>query len=282
MALASTLMAFAGACGRVGFEPTTDGSVPPCAAFGSWSPPRLMTEVSTAQDDWSAALDPTGRVLVYDRGSNQDRDLYVATRPDPGMPFSAPRRLDATVTAETETGAGFSIDGAYLYYRNTVTGLYVMAHQGDGVFGPPQASGGFPTDSFTFSRDGLELFGNGYTTSVELEHFVRTDFLAPWQQDPAIAALNSVRNEGWPSFDSDRQTLYFERDSGARNQLVSVTRSGPGQPFGPFTFYPEFEATGSREADPEISRDGTTLIFSSDRSGGVGGNDLYEATRSCL
>lgn len=40
--------------------------------------------------------------------------------------------------------------------------------------------------------------------------------------------------------------------------------------------------TGSNDAAPDLSWDGTTMIFYSDRAGGSGGNDLYVSTRARL
>ena len=39
---------------------------------------------------------------------------------------------------------------------------------------------------------------------------------------------------------------------------------------------------GGGDADAELSADGATLVFTSNRPGGAGGWDLYEVTRVCL
>jgi hypothetical protein len=39
--------------------------------------------------------------------------------------------------------------------------------------------------------------------------------------------------------------------------------------------------TGNGEVDPTITRDGTTIVFVSNRAGGLGGYDVYIAERSC-
>lgn len=100
----------------------------------------------------------------------------------------------------------------------------------------------------------------------------------------AAAVLTEINSDGWdsaPSLSNDRLTIYFmsDRSGGAGDSDIwYATRPSTTDPFGA----PENLAvvnTGAMEASPSISADGLTLYFNSDRSGGLGGQDIWQATR---
>jgi OOP family OmpA-OmpF porin len=123
------------------------------------------------------------------------------------------------------------------------------------------------------------------------------------RRDPSNGALGGLQNlgprvnspadEGAPSISSDGRTIYFEcfepgpgprcfkPDFGSPD-LWMAHRAGPGQPFGQATSLGRSVNTRFAEDFPAISSDGLTLYFSSDRPGGLGDADLWQATRRNL
>ena len=114
----------------------------------------------------------------------------------------------------------------------------------------------------------------------DLRHATRTAVGAPWVDTDDVGGLSrEVKSEGWPSYDPARGILYFERDEDSGGVITEARRPAPGLPFektGPTDF--PFDQDG----DPDLSADGLTLVFSSQRLGGGTENDIFVTTRSCL
>ncbi|WBY08762.1 hypothetical protein PIB19_04800 [Sphingomonas sp. 7/4-4] len=84
-----------------------------------------------------------------------------------------------------------------------------------------------------------------------------------------------------PAFSADGRFVYFcsDRPGGSGgDDIYRVAVRGEG--FGaPVNLGPTVNSAG-KEFAPMLSPDGNTLLFSSDRSGGAGGHDLFTARRS--
>jgi WD40 repeat protein len=95
------------------------------------------------------------------------------------------------------------------------------------------------------------------------------------------AGPNFAGGEFSPSLvETDQGTLLFFSSglAGAdQNIYVSVRRSDGS--FGPATAVAELN-TGANDQMPNVRRDGLEMVFVSDRSGGVGGLDIYVTTRA--
>ncbi|MEP6634108.1 MAG: hypothetical protein ABJA62_07850 [Luteimonas sp.] len=89
---------------------------------GSFGPGTRVTELSTAADDRMPNVRRDGLEIVFssNRASADpfNQDIYVATRPDTGSPWSLPKRIDNPQinTAASETRASLSGDGQRLYF----------------------------------------------------------------------------------------------------------------------------------------------------------------------
>jgi hypothetical protein len=105
-----------------------------------------------------------------------------------------------------------------------------------------------------------------------------------WHLVGPLPELAGLYNTGYPTLGAGDTALAFEGTptTGARVVVYGATVQGDGSltAIGPID---EVNSSWTRnQNDPEISRDGTTMIFASDPAGGVGGLDLYMSTRSCL
>lgn len=96
-----------------------------------------------------------------------------------------------------------------------------------------------------------------------------------WSPPMPVPGVNSSSTEDDPSFTADRLTIVFiSNRNGTDDEILIGTRPDPN---GDFTVTPiETLASPSDEASPEISPDGTTLYFISDRDGS---DDIFISTR---
>ncbi len=114
----------------------------------------------------------------------------------------------------------------------------------------------------------------------------RQDRKEEWSEPTLIETegrINTMANEGVPVFNSSFSTMYYTRcgnedEENSNCRILTVRKSGKG--WGE----PEVLDLGSdstvTNGHPAISSDELTIIFSSDREGGIGGKDLWIATRS--
>src|SRR5262249_22306672 len=133
------------------------------------------------------------------------------------------------------------------------------------------------------SADGLRLYFSS-TRGGSMSHLflatrssLATDFGAPAQ----ISAINSTADDRDEYLTSDERTIVFgsTRAGGAGGfDIYIAERPGTGT-FGAPTRIVEL-ATASAETLPVLSEDKLTIYFLSDRTGGVGGSDIWVARRS--
>lgn len=293
------LLVVTAACGRFDFDARGDGrggdgggdadsdAVPQCTTFGGWaSPTHLGNGIPSAFNDWAPALSDDGLVLVFDSPRDGTEDLFVSTRASVSDAFGAPIPIANVDTMLEEYGAAWLGDDLYYFSFNVGTGLggmMISTYRGGTTFDPGMfLTPDFPGNSADLANGGLELF---YTVNpspmvYQVLHATRPTLAADWAKDTLVDGLTIAGdNSGWPSYDAARGDLYYEYGPQGQNTEVRVThRSSVDGTFGPAS---AITTIGPMNGDPEISNDGTTLIFASDRGGGAGLNDLYITTRSC-
>ena len=224
--------------------------------YTGWSEPvNVGPTINTPFNDQGPALSKDGLSLYFDSsrpGGFGGRDIYVSQRDSVDDDWGAPVNLGATInTAATEFVPAFSRDGHWMF----------VGSDRPGGFGGPDIWASWRPHTH-------DDFG----------------WQAPINLGPNV---NSASADGEPS--------YFENDDGAAPQLffVSTRPGGLGSndlymselqqdgTWGPATWIPELSSSGN-EARPSIRHDGLEIFFRSDRAGGVGGNDLWVATRDTV
>ncbi len=98
--------------------------------------------------------------------------------------------------------------------------------------------------------------------------------------------VNNVGNRVEPTWiDPTSARLYLSvintADAGAQYDMFIALRSGPGQPFTGVTKMGALD-TASNEKNAVLTGDELTVYFASDRAGGMGGYDVYTATRAAI
>ena len=110
---------------------------------------------------------------------------------------------------------------------------------------------------------------------------------APWGQAENLGpAVNSGAAEISPAISADGLELYFAdyrapRPGGVgKSDIWVTTRPTRNAPWGPPVNIGPLANSPAEEITPEISHDGLELYFESDRSGGLGMDDLWVARRA--
>ena len=91
---------------------------------------------------------------------------------------------------------------------------------------------------------------------------------------------NSTLDEQGPSYAQAR--LYFSRSSAAVAGDLYVSAKEGDMRFGAATPIAELNDPTANDIQPNVRKDGRELVFSSNRSGGEGGQDIWAATRASV
>jgi len=232
-------------------------------------------------------------------------DTYPAPPP---FEFGTPVNLGPTInTSKNEAYPWISADGLSLWFQRTISSLgevpeFLEATRAtkDDPWGPPVSLGmwGAPPTStlrtigvvpgYT-SGDGLEVYFSdnrlGGYGDFDLWMMKRETIGADWSQPINLGpVVNSSAGEVSPTISLDGLELYFGSRAavprpgtyGLSDLWVTkrATRNAPwGAPvnLGPLVNTPGWEDSAY------MSADGSTLFFNSDRAGGYGGQDIWQA-----
>jgi Tol biopolymer transport system component len=105
------------------------------------------------------------------------------------------------------------------------------------------------------------------------------DVLGRFEDIEAIDVLNSEASDDDPSLRGDLLEIYFASTRDGTEDIFRATRASVDDAWGAPESVVELNTPVSGESTPEISADGLTLYFSSNRAAGQGQLDIYLATR---
>jgi hypothetical protein len=105
-----------------------------------------------------------------------------------------------------------------------------------------------------------------------------------WRQPRHFACAptgpNSALDEQGPSYvEAGRSFLYFSRSSGSVSGDIYVSQKLADGSFGPATAVAELNSAGN-DIQPNVRKDGLEVVLSSNRTGTLGGQDIWAATRA--
>tara|TARA_B000000460_G_scaffold183108_1_gene131294 strand:+ start:47519 stop:48427 length:909 start_codon:yes stop_codon:yes gene_type:complete len=204
----------------------------------------------------------------------------------PSRVQSAAGPVGAIATGAVDGCVSLSRNGLELYFTSNRTGnfdLYVTRRSSvAGAFGPPQrlpATLNTPADEACptiVGRNRLYFLRGNATDEGDI--YVSTRSSKGWQPANPVSALNSsLLDEAVTVFEDEqgREVVLWSRrnvDGSGGKILQSVAGGMPQEVAGG----PNAAGSNSR---PSITHDGRTLFFDSTRPGGLGGPDLWYATR---
>src|SRR5262245_11448010 len=141
------------------------------------------------------------------------------------------------------------------------------------------------------SADGLTLYfvsdrPGGYSGTAELWMSTRTTTRDPWQPAVNVGTPVNSHSAASPSISADGLELFFDNGLRVRpggqgggdiwfaRRATTLSNWNEPENLGPVVNSP------FNDGVPKLSRDGLTLFFSSDRPGGLGGRDIWVASRA--
>lgn len=270
--------------------------------FGEWSAAtNLGATINSTSNDFGPGLSPDGKSLYFTSGRPGgfgQADLWVAQRANENSPWGTPVNLGPTVnTAAIEAVPSFSRDGRWMFFNSDRAGglgsndIWVSFRTNpDDDFGwQSPVNVGAPVNSASFDA-GPALIEHGdedilYFNSDRLGSF---DFYTSVRQKDGsfgtpmlVTTLNSAAAEQRITIRKDRREVFFfsNRVGSAAFDLWTSTREDRDAAWNVPTNVGSAVNSAANDFQPTLSRDGRTLIFVSDRSGGSGGFDLYVTTR---
>ena len=276
------------------------------ADFTFGEPTNLGPTVNNSANEWGPSISADGLWLFFasDRpGGHGNYDIWMTERQtserNPEGYWIEPVNLGPTVnSSSTEYDPSISSDGLSLFFWSdrpdgygsrdllVSTRVTTNAPWGDPVNLGPIINSSFAEVGPDISSDGLELYfvcldkpgGYGQYDIWMAERDTIDDYWgAPTILGPSV---NSSAREGGPSISADGLSLFFFSDRpgsyGVRDIWVT-RRSTKAGPWGtPVNLGPTVN-NSARNLVPDTSSDGCMLFFTSDRPGGVGNFDLYQA-----
>ena len=210
--------------------------------------------------------------------------------------FDAPEVL---ITGLGPNGSFFSpsptLDNRSMFFSRLLDGteaLYLTAREDRGrIFSDPFALGisSSGVDGAPFiTPDGLALYfasaRAGGSGGRDLWLATRSSATSRFDAPAPIAAVNGADLEDFPMLSPNGLELWLVSDrAGGQGgtDLWRAERTALDQPFGAPSNVTELN-TSSNEGAATLSRDGLRVIFASERPGGMGGSDLWLATRPSL
>ena len=245
---------------RPGGQSLHDIYVSKRATLGSaWGPPQnLGSIVNSADSELVPSFSLDGRTMFFTRApqSGGPPDIYMTTRTDAAddLGWSAPVNLGAPINTQ------FSERGA-TYFEDPVTGvgMLIFAREIDPTQTPFH-------DLYQSTRSQNGTF-NEPTPIAELNS-IGSEIRATFRRDGLEVLIHTSRPGGSPPIGS------FD--------IFVARRSAITSPWDVPTPVPGLNAAQANEGGQSLSPDGSILYFHSSRPGGLGGNDLYTATRCSL
>ena len=275
------------ACGSSGHKP--DAMIdagPRCTPTAPFGAPVPVTGLDSTFNDQGARLTADELTVVFARSrANGTSDLYMASRATTADPFGEPVLLGTVNSVNTELWPTLSPDTLLMLFDSdrATTKLHVYITKrtaADATFGPPAASVALADgDDQPMLANGAALYftsstraglGMGDIWRVDIDSTGATGTPAA-----VIGDVNSAGDEGAPAVTADERTLAFARNA----DVYLATRSSPADGFGTAIAVPGLSDPAAHEAPTWISPDGCNLYVQSDAAGGMGGLDLYVASR---
>ena len=221
-------------------------------ANSEWSTPvHLDAPISSPSRELSARLTPDelSLYITSDRpGTLGDVDIWAARRDCLDCPWGTPVNLGPNInSAQSDGGPTFSVDGHAMFFASS---------RAPGTFGGDDVLVSFREDA----NDDLS-----------------------WEPGINLGPeVNTAGHEGSPTYNpvlgAGGGTLYFVRGANLAADIYQVDMNLAGEVTGPATPVAELNSTSS-DNEPAISANGKEVYFWSARAGGIGGTDLWVASR---
>jgi len=273
------------------------------ADFVFGEPTNLGPIVNSTDGDTGPAISADGLTLYFGSGrpgGYGESDLLVTTRQTINDEWSIPVNLGSTVNSSSSDGfPSVSADGLALYFTSdrpggygTTNDLWVTTRKtkDDPWVGPvnlgPTVNSSTNDARPCISPDGMELdfYSDrpGGSGGSDLWVTTRAAEDEPWEAPVNLGPIvNSPNTDLNPYISGDGLWLFFgsfnRSDGFGQSDLYVTTRASKDADWGPPVNLGATINSPAREGDLSISADGRTLYIHSNRPGGSGNHDLWQA-----
>lgn len=228
------------------------------ATYSAWSSAQKIDEIAgndselnTPFQDGCPIQSPDGLSLYiattrprFVGDTRTDLDIWVARRAGVSAPWGAPVNLGEPVNSTADDFCPTPVRGKGLYFVSRKT--------------------------------------TGASCGLGDIYFTRRNSAGEWKQPSHLACApagpNSALDEQGPSYvEAGGSFLYFSRSSALVPGDVYVSEKRDGA-FGPATAVAELNSAGN-DIQPNVRKDGREVVLSSNRTGTLGAQDIWVATR---
>jgi len=277
-------------------------------ANSEWSSPENLAAINSTFNEQAPSLSPDGLSLYFGSnrprpGGSTDTDLWVSHRSCGDCPWETPLNLGLSVNSSAgDNGPSLSLDGHLLFFTSARTGVGL-----NDIYVSHRAN---PKDDFGWSApvllgDGVNTTafeaGAEYVQSAEdgIANFYFNRGPSQGSQDIYIASItrdgqtrgpaelvaelsDATANDAAASVRTDGREIFFGSSRihglGGLDVWFSTRRSVHE----PWSTAENLAAVNSAASDqqPSLASDGRTLLFASDRTGTIGGTDIWMVTRT--
>lgn len=214
---------------------------------GPWSPPILDAGLSTGSSDGSPFLDLTGTEIHFssNRPGSQSVDLWRATRPAPGQPWTAPQPVTELNSSGGELQFSMPIDGLECFFLTTGWGNPGGAN--NSIYTATRASSG-----------------------------------SPWNPPTLVAELFNGNTHRDCEISPDGLEIVYTEFSLSRLRVFAATRPDRSSPFGTPVLWTEFDNTGTLSGvfGVTLSRQRDEIVLGAGFAAAAGNQELLRARRS--
>jgi hypothetical protein len=225
--------------------------------FGPWNTAQKIDEINgndadlnTPSQDGCPIQSPDGLALYIATnrpGGKGGLDIWMATRPDKESPWGAAVSLPEPINSASDDFCPTPVGKKGLFFVSRRVIADVSCGLGDIYFA---------------RRDPAGTWGDPH-------HF-----------GCAPEGPNSALDEQGPSYAQGH--LYFSSSSAAVPGDLYVSQKNGPLSFGPATPIADLNVATANDIQPNVRKDGREVVFSSNRAGGLGGQDIWSATRASV
>ena len=282
-------------CGSVSYEPDAATEARSCDSAKPFGAPTVVPNINSSAGELGAVV-ADARTIYWASQRAGTYDLYLATRTSQASSFTNPTPIIGVNGTGTELMPSLSSDGLTMYY------VFAAAGGGNGdIYATKRVdvasafSLGTAVAQINLASDDGDPF---VTTDSANLYFVSNRaggvgsfdiYMAVERSDGSfdlpqpVSELNTAELESHPVLTADGLTIYWSSsrtDGGAQGQtdIWTATRVSKSERFGSPVRVPELNSD-YEDAPTWIAPDGCRIYLQTNRPGGLGDWDIWEAVK---